>query len=1047
MIADENQIKAIEHINGPLLVIAGPGSGKTRVLVERIINLVKNHDKNPNKFLLITFTNKAVDELKSRLMNEFNEKALSMDISTIHSFCYKILKENSDYHNFSTDFPILDDIRQTMFISTHFRELKLKKAFEQSEIKQIQKFFDKCSENEIDPFKLKKILTESYVATVSPHIIGDFNKKKLLSNLKQYNKLKDKYYYLGIAYEKYLKLLEEKNTLDFSNLQRKAIELLIENDFILEKIAKKYDFILIDEYQDVNNIQEKLTSLLFKYNPNIAVVGDDDQSIYGFRGANVKNFLNFENKYINDVEDSEKIFLDKNYRSISNIVNVSDKFIEDKRKTKKVLKPIRKSNEKVFLLINENIDEEAENVVKIIKELKSSNKIKNYNDILLLSRSVKLHMPIILEKLEENNIPFTTQGYGNFLKQEEIQTALFLLAYVDRYKDLKKEKHSFYHWEMDWFSNELLLNEFLDLSNETKEIIKNNTAEYIKKIEKYLERAELKNIKTFKDFCESSFKNKFPFYKKLKKEIQDMDYLSFKTEKEFNSIGIKNKEDIDKFLKLRQIAEVVRDINEDKNSDFEYENTELHKKFKRSNLNIFFEILKLNGYLKRLSKNLTRENKIKILNLAKISEIISSYEEINKNLLLNNFLWYMYRLGNDLEGATVKEDDAVNVSTIHKAKGLESPVVISCSLTNNRSPKNYKKNIEHFEIPNEFYFLKEYGSYWEKLVSLGDFNLLYECYEDFYEKKRADFYREEKSIQYVAMTRAQDILILSGNKKINKRGKISEYIEEIQKESSEYIDYLKIKDLSNLHPIESPKKREKEELFKINYSAIDNYKRCPFLYNMSYNYGFKFPVEERQGLGLIVHESVFDIHKAIKNHIKLNEADIINILNKNWVEVSDNYYDNENKKEETLNNLKIYYKNLKKDCKEILTAEEPFSMLGDGYIIEGKVDLIYKNKNDEVEIIDFKTKEYEKIKKTNVEMQLSIYELAFKEKYSPDKLGAYTFLDHEKYFIEKKENWEYKKESLKNEILEIANKIKNKEFDRTPSNYCSVCKFNFLCDI
>ncbi|MEM4525079.1 MAG: UvrD-helicase domain-containing protein, partial [Methanothermobacter sp.] len=258
----ETQKEAVKYNEGPLLIIAGPGTGKTRVIIEKVAYLIKKEKVDPESILVITFTEKAAEELKNRLTKCIGLDVERMQVSTIHSFCNRILREYNEYHDFGANFDILDEESQLIFIRSHFYKLGLNKYIKMREAPYIIRFFNECSENRINPEELKETL------------------KKEKSKNKRYHGLTD-------CYKRYLKLLKKEGKIDFSGLQRNTVELLESNENVRENLKSRFRYILIDEYQDTNPIQERLFELLA--DNNICVVGDEDQSIYGFRGSTVEN--------------------------------------------------------------------------------------------------------------------------------------------------------------------------------------------------------------------------------------------------------------------------------------------------------------------------------------------------------------------------------------------------------------------------------------------------------------------------------------------------------------------------------------------------------------------------------------------------------------------------------------------------------------------------------------------------------------------------------------------------------------------------------------
>lgn len=259
----DQQHKAVEYIESPLLIVAGPGTGKTRVLTEKVNHLVeKGYD--PNRLLVSTFTIKAAEELKDRLRQKLGDNVESMQISTIHSFCQKMLQTFPEHHNFGNVFTVLDDLDQFIFVNKNYWNYGLQDFVRDINVDELINFYNKCTENDVDPSELAK-----------------YYKKKSAS---------DRDLAIAKSYQIYIgNLLNPNDTrLDFALLQREFYHLLLKNPAILKIVREMYDYILIDEYQDTNPIQDSIFKLIAEPKYNITVVGDEDQSIYGFRGASIR---------------------------------------------------------------------------------------------------------------------------------------------------------------------------------------------------------------------------------------------------------------------------------------------------------------------------------------------------------------------------------------------------------------------------------------------------------------------------------------------------------------------------------------------------------------------------------------------------------------------------------------------------------------------------------------------------------------------------------------------------------------------------------------
>ncbi|MDP0506782.1 MAG: ATP-dependent DNA helicase [Fusobacterium sp. JB019] len=414
---NENQKKVIKTIDVPLLVIAGPGSGKTRTLVERVSYLINEKNIKAENILLATFTEKASRELITRIsMNiSLNKDISDMYIGTIHSICLRIIDENIEYSYLKRNYRVLDDLEQKFFIykkMKYFLNLDgsleffkfLEKAKYWDRAIELKKWIDRINEEGIDVAKE----------------IGD----ERLEYLKKVNEL-------------YKKMLFKENLVDFSNIQLECYRILIENLEVLKKIREKINYIMIDEYQDTNLIQEKIFLLITGEKNNICVVGDDDQGIYRFRGATVKNILKFERNFEKGI--CEKIDLNINYRSNKDIVEFCNKWNDslywDGWRYGKELVSGKESKNKTLGVVKISVktseNEWKEKIYKFIKKLKTTNKIQDYNQIAFLFRSVRNKKVLrLMEYLESKEINVYSPRSNMFFYREEIKFCIGLFLCI-----------------------------------------------------------------------------------------------------------------------------------------------------------------------------------------------------------------------------------------------------------------------------------------------------------------------------------------------------------------------------------------------------------------------------------------------------------------------------------------------------------------------------------------------------------------------------------------------------------------------------------------
>lgn len=391
---NKEQLCAVNHLNGPCLVMAGAGSGKTRVLTTRIANLIKNGVKDYN-ILAITFTNKAAREMRIRVESMY--KDVKSFIGTFHSFGLKVIRENYEYCNLENNFTIIDGDDSLSII---------KKIMKSNNI----------SKDKINPSFVRNKIS--------------FIKNEMLSNVEL-----DKYFNTDIdktcikIYNEYQKTLRKSNALDFDDLLIIPVNLFLENPDILKHYQEHYPYILVDEYQDTNPVQYKMCKLLATNSHNIFVVGDMNQSIYAFRQADYKNILNFNRDY----PDAKIIKLEENYRSTNNILNVANCVIKNNKLTES-LKLWSKFGDGVKVKYMRGYDEhhEAKLVIEEIKKL-INNKYK-MDDIAILYRT-NAQSRVVEEELLKANLPYKVVGSYYFYNRKEIKDLICYLRLINNPDD------------------------------------------------------------------------------------------------------------------------------------------------------------------------------------------------------------------------------------------------------------------------------------------------------------------------------------------------------------------------------------------------------------------------------------------------------------------------------------------------------------------------------------------------------------------------------------------------------------------------------------
>lgn len=389
---NEQQKEAVFCTEGPLLLLAGAGSGKTRVLTHRIAYLI-DQGVNPYHIMAITFTNKAATEMRERVDQLVGYGAEHIWVSTFHSTCVRILRRHIDKLGFGNSFTIYDADDQKSLIRGICKQFKIdtKMLPERSIIREISSAKD-------------EFMTPSEYEAKHQY---DFNKKKIAE-----------------IYREYQKQLRSNNALDFDDLLFKTVELFQFHPEVLDYYQERFQYIMVDEYQDTNTIQFQLISMLARKYRNLCVVGDDDQSIYKFRGANIKNILNFENVF----PDAQVIKLEQNYRSTQNILNAANEVIANNAGRKE--KKLWTENEEGDLIEFHQYGTEYEEAEQIVSEIeKLAGEGYEYKNIVILYRT-NAQSRVFEERFMIKNIPYRIVGGTNFYQRKEVKDMICYLKAV-----------------------------------------------------------------------------------------------------------------------------------------------------------------------------------------------------------------------------------------------------------------------------------------------------------------------------------------------------------------------------------------------------------------------------------------------------------------------------------------------------------------------------------------------------------------------------------------------------------------------------------------
>lgn len=803
---DEEQKAAVRY-NGdkPLVINAGPGSGKTRILVERVVYLINELNMDPSTILIITFTNKAAQEFKNRLINDANlprDIVYQVRIDTIYGFCrYLINMFSIDPYNY------LKEGEKFIFFSNFKKELGFKNYayLYDSWIPRVLEVYAEIVNFGVDIEKLidyVKSKMDDMDDVNYRRYIDDFHEKYGHDQFPDYNdliehKFQRAYYYqiflnIAYSYERYKQLQKQMLFYDMDHLIETAYEVLNGKNWVHGFWQNN---ILIDEFQDIDFHQMKIFNMLQESCINrggtFTLVGDSDQSIYGWRGSSSRFFENC----VSD-PNFQCITIYNNYRSSSNIVEFNEELIKPYRLIEKNSIPIKSGANPVFYLSNCGSDEVI-NIMQIIRGLKEDKKINYYSDIALLFRTNR-DIEKFVEVFDEHSFPYYNLARHDFLNQNEVKSMLTLFWLLMPY-----EKNKFVNRSDDFLNLSWLSDDYFGLSKETQEILNDIQINFEKNVIKLAHKAARifdKHIRLVK------YSNIFNLDKKIIDYVFDnvetFDLISL-DESCLIKLGITDNHDLEFFSKLRNLKSIMwGDLSDSEKPDF---------------IDVFNSLINITDYYEAISIR-SDDVSLKIKdNLALFSQIIYEYEEIilDKDYLglfnyLNNVLGdYRCHIRNPNE-----KFNKVHLMTMHIAKGLEYPVVMVCSLKDRKKVKHYRP----FQIPNH-------------IMSNNPLD---------FEKFSND---EEMKLIYVATTRARDLLILSS---VNSNGRLPEFLETLKKGYVK-IESLRPYNLTNIEKISSSIIRKTKIVKTLNLEEIlSDYLFCPYKYDVLDNTRFHIKLNDSE---------------------------------------------------------------------------------------------------------------------------------------------------------------------------------------------------------
>lgn len=963
------QKKAITFSDGPLLIIAGAGTGKTTVITERIKHLISSGRCRPDEILALTFTEKASREMEERVDIALPYGTTQMWISTFHAFCDRVLRSEAINIGLDPGYKLMTEAGTILFFRKnifkfhlkYFRPLGNPTKF----ISGMIQHFSRLKDEDIDPTQYLKWVKSQ----------GSEGEKEEIEKNQE----------LAEAYRTYEELKVKEGVADYSDLISNTLRLFRSRKNILKEYQRRFKYILIDEFQDTNFAQNEMAILLAGKKQNITVVGDDDQAIYRWRGAAISNIIQFR-KHFNK---AKIVVLTKNYRSTKEILDRSYTLIQNNNpdrlevaeKIDKHLESMRRINGgKIEVIYADRVENEAEALAKKIKTLNINNKYE-WKDFAVLVRANN-HAEPFVRALSRVGIPYQFLGPGQLFRQPEVKD---LIAYLK----------ILYNFEDNVAMYRVLVMDWLNIPPRDIAVLTNFSRKY--------------GLSLF-ETCEVLIKEKEKAGQKTANPLISEDSLH----------------------KIEKLMSMVR------------KHLGLIKKETAGQILYYF--LQDAGLLEQFTSYKTTKEEKTANNIARFFDKLKTFEIEHEDasvFAVVDWIDLSLTLGESPLATDTdwSENNAVNILTIHSAKGLEFPVVFLTNLVGARFPTTERK--EQIPIPDSL--VKE-------ILPMGDSHL-----------------EEERRLFYVGMTRARDLLYFTAAKYYGegkREKKLSPFIMETLGSDFEkslisqdlnatkqlmLLEWAKPSDVGSTVSERKDFKIYRPPVTFLSYSQLETFKTCPLQYK--YRYILRIPVPPTAALsfGDSMHKTVKAFYDLVKDGTKPSKEMLIRLLDDFWSPIGygDKNYE-ERMKKQGINLLSEYYEkgfdpkvipvNLEQSFKIKITPMLTFG---------GKIDRVDELPDGKIEIIDYKTGSAPKNRKPETDLQLTVYALAATDrgiyKKPPEKVivSFYFFEGQQKFSATRT------KEQLdiaKQEIARKAEEISTSDFHPTPGRWCDFCEFRLICE-
>jgi DNA helicase-2/ATP-dependent DNA helicase PcrA len=1002
------QTEAVTHEQGPLLIIAGAGTGKTSVIVRRIAHLIASKKAKPSEIIALTFTDKAAAEMEERVDVLVPYGYTDVWISTFHAFGDRVLREYSLELGLTPDFDVLTSPEQIIFFREHLFEFPLSYYRPLGDptrfIGAMVAVFSRAKDEDVSPAEYleyaRRLKRESEIDPENEEL-ADRARKELE---------------IAECYQLYQELMAREGKVDFGDQVNLALKLFRTHPSVLERFRERFKYILVDEFQDTNYAQFELVKLLAGDDRNITVVGDDDQSIYKFRGAAISNILGFMDSF----PDARQIVLTTNYRSPQAVLDCAYRLVrfnnpdrlEVRNAVDKRLAAVKGEGTPPRHLHFDAVSGEADAVARLIAEKIEAGGYAP-GDFAILVRSNNDADPF-LRALNMRGLPHRFSGSRGLYSREEIKLLTSFLRTVSRFDDSVSlyylggsEIYDVAQADLVRLNNfarrrNLCLHDVLELATG----VRGTGAAAGAAADTAAGPSAHSAAGQAGDTSADSIAHAAPC-RAAKPAASASDLPQISEESLVKARRLMS--DIEKYVRLART---------------------------RSAGEVLYRFINDTGYLQRLSKEDSPTADEKIQNIAKFFDLLRDFSSVVVHDRVPNFVEHLDMLTQAGDDPAVAEADidveAVNVLTVHKAKGLEFRVVFMVSLVSQRFPVPHRK--EQIELP---------GPLVKDILPTGDFHI-----------------QEERRLFYVGMTRAMEELYLTSAHDYGgaRPKKMSQFLMEaldLPKTAPAPFKSSAVEVIRRSAGVEpekpAPASREipQEETLTLSHLQVDDYETCPLKYK--YVHILRVPIMRHHAVvyGSAIHHAVQEYLRRKAQGITMTLEELLHVFESAWVSEGFLTREHEEQRFETGRSaLRRFYEEEEANGVAPTFVEKEFCFFIENNRVIGRWDRV-DEKEGATRIVDFKSSQVhsqkEADKRTKESLQLHIYALAYRRAFqkTPDWVELH-FLDSG--LVGRHAVTEADMEDAVERIMDAARGIRARKFEAAPEYMsCQYCAYNSIC--